>query len=127
MGDRILKKVAERLSCSLCSGDYLYRWGGEEFLLIINNRCHKKKLNEDDVKEIIRRATKPIMLDIGCELSFSSGFTLAEGKQPMQCINEADIALYNAKSQGRNRVVQFLPGISNAFNPELPPINTTIA
>lgn len=126
-GDEILKETAKRLSCSLYSGDLLYRWGGEEFLLIINNRAHKKTLNEDNVKEIICRVTKPFMLDIGCELSFSAGFTLVEGKKPMQCINEADIALYTAKSQGRNRVIQFLPGISNALNSELPSINTTIA
>lgn len=126
IGDEILKKTAEKLSFSLPEGYLLYRWGGEEFLLIINNRSHKKKLNEDDVKKIISRLTKPIMLDIGCELSFSSGFTLTEGKNPIQCINEADIALYNAKSQGRNRVLQFKAGISNVFDPELPSINTTI-
>jgi diguanylate cyclase (GGDEF)-like protein len=106
-GDCVLKEIARRLSASLREYDGVGRYGGEEFLLVIPG-C--------DLATSVRRANQiresislqPISTPAGeTTVTLSMGVTIAESPADMeQLVNRADIALYKAKHNGRNRVEQ---------------------
>lgn len=102
-GDRALKEVTTAIERSLRDYDkiHLYRYGGEEFVVIIPD------IKEDDatrIAERVRRKVKascPVTVSIG--LSQSS--TISDSLDRL--IREADAALYEAKRKGRNMVVVY--------------------
>ena len=106
-GDIALKTLAKILKNSVRKSDIVIRFGGEEFLIILQN---VKSI--DDIKKVaekIRQNVENTLIDIGEEKikkTVSIGGTLypdfCESKQ--ECIKQADIALYEAKEKGRNRV-----------------------
>jgi diguanylate cyclase (GGDEF)-like protein len=109
-GDVVLKEVAHRLQCDLREYDLVGRYGGEEFLLILPN-C--------PLESAVRRANeircmvseKPVgagSSDI--PVTVSMGVTATDTTRVMTIENllqQADIALYSAKNNGRNRVEAF--------------------
>ncbi|MDW7745228.1 EAL domain-containing protein [Halomonas sp.] len=103
-GDRILKEVAQRLEAQLRPGDSVARFGGDEFVVLLPDLAH-----EDDVMPVVERllarVSAPYHID-GNELRITAsiGITLSDGKieRPMQLIQQADLAMYKAKHQGRN-------------------------
>jgi diguanylate cyclase (GGDEF)-like protein len=105
-GDILLKKVANVLIKKASAGDIVCRYGGEEFAFVALN-CKKQdaiKLAEEIRKEVennfimIRREKKSVTVSIGIAM-FPD-----EGKLKDDLIWEADRFLYQAKSQGKNRV-----------------------
>lgn len=104
-GDSVLRAVAERLTSSLRAYDGVGRYGGEEFLMVIPG-C--------DLEVTVRRANqirelvsgKPIPTSAGDALvTVSMGVTIAESSSDVeQLVRSADVALYQAKHKGRNRV-----------------------
>ncbi len=114
-GDIVLKEVARRMSKSLRQSDAvgrydaLGRYGGEEFLVILPD-CQINGV--EIVAERLRQgvALTPVFA-AGYEISvtISLGATATEGKNTQQVeplLRLADVALYEAKRQGRNRVVR---------------------
>lgn len=99
-GDQALSGVANLLKETARSGDYVCRFGGEEFALILP---HTTKLNALKLAERIRLAMDRIHLP----LTISVGVTTFPQDAPgwKNLIEKADKALYEAKRQGRNRVV----------------------
>ena len=102
IGDIILKEVAVVIKDSLRKGDYIGRFGGEEFLLL---------LPETDMKEgevLANRLSKRISSQIrGYNITLSIGITefqLAKDDY-ISIIKRADDALYNAKGNGKNQIV----------------------
>lgn len=103
VGDRVLKEVAQRAENKLRSVDLVGRWGGEEFLVIL---AETEKENAMIVAEGVRKAVeggdygldRPVTVSIGVA-SFHEHDLLDT------LIKRADLALYEAKHGGRNRVV----------------------
>jgi len=107
-GDAVLREVAARLRGAVRADDAIGRYGGEEFLIVLNG-CDAKRL--PDRAEQIRRAIAegdPIM-DGATAVSVSIGAIALDQENislPIEAIlSLSDAALYQAKAEGRNRVV----------------------
>jgi two-component system cell cycle response regulator len=107
-GDEVLKRVADVISENLRSGDVAYRYGGEEFLIILPEQDLRsatvaaERLRRD-IEELAiphRARTPPEIVTVSVGLA-----TLSAGeKSADDLLKEADAALYAAKEAGRNRV-----------------------
>ncbi len=107
VGDGVLKEVARRALNLLRDGDVLARYGGEEFILLIRETTDGASLA---VAERLRKAMEgqPIQIDSkAIEVRISLGLALrCNTKEPLaRTIERADRNLYQAKREGRNRVV----------------------
>lgn len=104
-GDSVLKDLAGRLQASVRSGDRLFRFGGEEFVVICEDlgpeagRAHAEALRALVEAEIRRPDGVAVTVSIGVANSYTDGTTLNA------LLSAADTRLYAAKSAGRNRVV----------------------
>jgi histidine kinase len=112
-GDDVLTTISAVLRNMIRSDDFIVRWGGEEFLIILNNTVitHFKRLPEK-ILEAIRGTPIKVMNDKTIYKTCSIGFTQVHlGRQfpdlltLEQTINLCDYALYMAKETGRNRAV----------------------
>jgi diguanylate cyclase (GGDEF)-like protein len=105
-GDEVLRAVAQESLRHLRISDVLARWGGEEFVLMMpDTRAPLALAAAGRLRERIEALRVPLRGDeIGATLSIG----LAEhraGETVAQTLERADRALYEAKAQGRNRVV----------------------
>lgn len=101
-GDRILVELAGLLKQAVRSRDAVIRWGGEEFMIVLDDCAQKDAV---DLAERIRdRVNAYEDAEVG-SLSLSLGLaTLAPDEAIDKLIARADSALYDAKRSGRNRL-----------------------
>lgn len=109
VGDEVLKTLAVILKASVRGEDIVARYGGEEFIILLHNTS---KYDAFRVAERIRLEVKDTsFIDIGIPEKITVSFGIScfpeDGEDPIELIKKADQALYQAKSQGRNRVVVF--------------------
>jgi len=107
-GDAVLQEVSKRFKVSLRPYDLCGRYGGEEFLIILNSE-------EKDVQNVFDRVRKAISdepfiyEDAAIQVTISCGVTLFSPAKDDRNINQllasADASLYSAKNTGRNRTV----------------------
>jgi diguanylate cyclase (GGDEF)-like protein len=107
-GDTVLKEISQRFNSSLRPYDLCGRYGGEEFLIILNSK-------ESDVEQLFERlrqaiADKPFIYEqTEINVTISCGVTLysppADERNSTLLLTDADTALYEAKNTGRNRTV----------------------
>ena len=102
-GDAVLQRVAELIKNHLRSEDYIIRWGGEEFVAIMPNCPINHAVR---VAERTRNAIAEDQNGIK-KVSISIGVSQYDGMNYMKVIDEADKALYQAKTTGRNKVVAY--------------------
>ncbi len=107
-GDAVLCEATKRFTNALRPYDLLGRYGGEEFIILLPNCDFAKSYS---VAERVRLAisSKPVLYQ-NKEISISSSFGgtiygAQSATEPHALILEADTALYQAKNEGRNRVV----------------------
>ena len=112
VGDDVLCAVAQRLQDNLHPFDLVARIGGEEFLVAMPNSPESQAIQAANrLCEII--AATPIRLPKhGVEVSISTSIGVAIGTPDCECpdriselLQSADVALYRAKSDGRNQVL----------------------
>jgi len=106
-GDDVLKETAKRLLASVRSYDFVGRYGGEEFMIVLNN-CNPAfaLARAEEIRKSIGQ--KPMPSSSGpIPLTMSLGLLISQdwGYRPMEeLLQEADAALYSAKAAGRNCV-----------------------
>ncbi|MFA5523233.1 MAG: diguanylate cyclase [Tissierellales bacterium] len=107
IGDEVLKCFVSTLKTSLRVTDYVFRFGGDEFIILFPETEEKEAYN---VLERFRSCISynrclEVNTGIICLSSFSAGITEIENcdDEIEDIINRADKALYNAKAQGKNR------------------------
>ncbi|MBN2829256.1 MAG: diguanylate cyclase [Candidatus Cloacimonetes bacterium] len=107
-GDYVLKTLAALLKTSLRKIDSICRWGGEEFLVLLN------KTGEEGARvaaEKLRQAVEDFKFeykDISFKITVTIGYsTFNELREVHEVIKEADLALYEGKQNGRNKTVKF--------------------
>jgi diguanylate cyclase (GGDEF)-like protein len=109
-GDRLLKAVAERLRAMIPDGDQIARLGGDEFAIFQPVAPGQKGRICALATRILQVFTEPFDLSgrkviIGS--SIGATFAPADGADAEALIRNADLALYKAKSEGRNRYRRF--------------------
>ena len=110
-GDRVLVEVASILTKSVRKSDLVVRYGGEEFLIILLNTEHAEKV-ADKIRNAL--AEKEFQVTGGAfTKTISMGISTfpTDSKDFLECIGLADIALYQAKEQGRDRAVLYQDGM----------------
>jgi diguanylate cyclase (GGDEF)-like protein len=103
-GDEVLRLVGNKLSETMRSSDSIYRYGGDEFVVLSEGLAHEPALA---VAERLRRTVEaaslggrmPVTISIGVATCPDDATTLTS------LFASADTRLYNAKSSGRNRVI----------------------
>jgi diguanylate cyclase (GGDEF)-like protein len=103
-GDEVLRKIAATLKRSLRLDDQVFRFGGEEFIVLANATTHGEAVTlADRVRQNVMDSVRaggvaPVSISIGVATGPEHGQSLIE------LISEADKSLYQAKADGRNRV-----------------------
>jgi diguanylate cyclase (GGDEF)-like protein len=106
VGDEVLRQFSQIVQSGLRDTDVLARWGGEEFLVLLNDTTPElANVGLARARTLLAQATLVAGLP---ELrpTFSAGLTCYLDDEPLDvCIERADRALYRAKNTGRNRTV----------------------
>ena len=104
-GDLLLKEVSDLLRAQTRSSDIIARWGGEEFLLLLRtDRDGALQLSEK-----IRAAIATHPFSSGARTA-SIGVALHAENEPVEeTIRRADLSMYQAKTDGKNKVVCLTP------------------
>jgi diguanylate cyclase (GGDEF)-like protein len=110
-GDTVLKALAKVLMQSVRSSDVVIRYGGEEFLIILQDT---DGAGAELASEKIRAAVEALKVQLtGTVLQKTISIGIAvfptDCDTFWQTVKYADVALYQAKETGRNRVVRFTP------------------
>lgn len=116
-GDLVLKLFGEMLRNALGDDGYAFRWGGEEFLIVIAGAGRADMLERASAwQNHLTKIAIPGVTDLA--LSFSGGLfvTPPSDCNPEEAIKAADTALYAAKAAGRNRMLVF----DDLMTPEQP-------
>lgn len=113
IGDQVIRAVAEILTKNIRDVDVLARLGGEEFVVMLPNT---ELTNAVEMAERLRLAVENISclgkeMETGVTVSIGVAAmrNAAEAEEVELSIKDADIAMYKAKSQGRNRVAYLDP------------------
>ena len=104
MGDRILIYMSERMQAILGSGEKLYRWGGDKFVVILQDMGDLETVRKAG-KMLLGACRLPIDLDDQpVHASYSVGFATypVDGLTADELMGEADRAVSHAKSLGKN-------------------------
>ncbi len=111
-GDACLQAIAQVLRvCAARPSDLAARYGGEEFVLLLpETSAEGAHAVAQRVFQGLREAALPHAASpLASEVTISMGLVCGQATQagsPVQWLAQADLALYQAKAQGRNRVVQ---------------------
>lgn len=107
-GDQVLIKIAELIQPCLRATDSLCRHGGEEFIIILpETDIHNAKLIAERLRLEIENAVISNQSDVNASVTASLGVAqwADDEKDILPSIHRADEAMYQAKQEGRNRVV----------------------
>jgi len=109
VGDEVIVYLANTLRGFLGDIDVVGRFGGEEFCLIMPDATVEAASQR--AEKMRKHIEQGIDADISVQLSITSSFGVAcmpsDARTPSELIEFADLALYEAKSSGRNRVVSW--------------------
>lgn len=113
LGDRLLTRVAERLSGLMVDGDMCGRLGGDEFAVVVRDATDSARLTQL-AASIIATLSVPYEVDqhtlyIGASIGTATG--PRDGRSVEMLIRSADLALYRSKDEGG--------GTHNAYEPQL--------
>jgi len=115
-GDKLLTAVGSRLNSLKRDMDTLARIGGDEYVLILPEIKNEENVSKK-AKQILRELRKPFDIEgFHIEITASGGYSLfpKDGNSPESLIKAADIAMYYAKTHGRDRCKRFLPKLKGS-------------
>ena len=108
-GDVVLQKLSKTMKDSIGQDEFIIRFGGEEFLIIMKNPTEENakkladKINQDFAKLVFTFNNESFSKTV----SIGYAFFPSDTDQIWKCIKFADLCLYKAKETGRNKVIRF--------------------
>ncbi len=120
VGDILVKEIAESLQSDLRVIDDIGRLGGDEFLIIID--CMNVADISAKLQQIVEKFKEPFLIEenhIYIGMSIGAVKYPDDGKDVTTLLRHVDIAMYQAKHEGRNRVVFFSKELENKIEAEL--------
>ncbi|MGD0757274.1 MAG: EAL domain-containing protein [Candidatus Sulfotelmatobacter sp.] len=123
IGDLLLQEVARRIVASIRETDTVARLGGDEFVVLLQDLSETPEDAAAQAKtvgeKILAAIHEPYLLDgRECRSSSSIGITVYGNPQDStnEVLQQADIAMYQAKAAGRNTLHFFAPALQAAVN-----------
>jgi diguanylate cyclase (GGDEF)-like protein len=104
-GDRALREIGSRIGACVRESDIVARLGGDEFVALIEN-VQSTAGPQEVAQKIIASIARPLELDareLSVSVSIGLALSPADGLDVPTLMRNADIALYRAKEEGRNR------------------------
>jgi diguanylate cyclase (GGDEF)-like protein len=100
-----LKEIAATVEHTIRSSDALYRYGGEEFVVVLNDtNIEGAKLLAKRIRRNVENLRIKSLKDVSITLSLGVS-AMADDDTPQSLFERADAALYQAKQNGRNQVI----------------------
>jgi len=109
IGDKLLVEIGHRLRDSVRRGDTVARFGGDEFAICCEHPAGRVEMFELAAR-VIEALSRPAQIDsITAQVGVSIGIAIGAGARVTidTLLRDADVALYQAKEQGRGRAVIF--------------------
>ena len=117
VGDALLRETASRLKASLRETDVLARLGGDEFAIVQDSENNQREAASALANRVIEIVSRPFTIE-GNEVNIATSIGIALGPEHAansdSLMKMADLALYRAKSAGRNGFRFFDPEMSMA-------------
>ena len=115
VGDQVLRQAAHYMLKSARPFDLICRWGGEEFLVLM---LLDEAEPASSVAERMRQQAQRARFAGDKQVTLSGGLVMLGARESLdQAIRRADQLLYQAKQQGRNRIVSDLPVLAASDTP----------
>ena len=109
IGDLVLKEVAQRLRHCLRNGELQARYGGDEFVVVLEDASNPQ-VAQQVAERVVQQLGQPMLID-GLSISIGASVGIAHFPQDAQTddglLRRADSALYRAKANGRGAVCFF--------------------
>ena len=110
-GDEVLKAVAHTISTGVKKNDNVFRWGGEEILILLNTDMDKAIAASERIRKDIARDPIDYRGNVKVPITVTVGIApYRAGLSVQQMMDDADAKLYYGKRHGKNQVVSELPG-----------------
>ncbi|MCH8466352.1 MAG: diguanylate cyclase [Roseinatronobacter sp.] len=122
VGDLVLKDVAAALTRSISNAAHVCRLGGEEFVVLCRDQTEQQALEQaENLRLAVAESTPVLKGQTLPPVTISAGIGVLgrDGRALEDILKAADLALYRAKAEGRNRVVLH-PSPGAATAPALP-------
>jgi diguanylate cyclase (GGDEF)-like protein len=116
-GDALLKRLSEMLHAAFRAGDTVARLGGDEFAVILRGLHSEADMMRpvNALQDLLRRPIEHGGRSFSVSASIGAALHGDLDADPSHMIKNADIALYRAKDEGRNRSVVFDPSMRSAL------------
>ena len=109
VGDSLLRAVAERLKVCVRASDTVFRFGGDEFVILLEqlNNIHEITYITQRIQQEFEQSF--LLNEYEVHIGASIGITLSskQYQKPEELLRDADAAMYRAKSKGKNQYVIF--------------------
>ncbi|WP_206996497.1 sensor domain-containing protein [Trinickia mobilis] len=121
IGDRLLREIGARLAGCVGASDTVARYGGDEFVLVIVEQEETDRLT-DVLAHVSHAFSRPVWIDdteFHVEASVGIASFPSDGADAETLLRRADLAMYRAKSNGRNAVHRFEPELGRLADERL--------
>jgi diguanylate cyclase (GGDEF)-like protein len=111
IGDQLLKSIAHRLVSCVRSSDTVSRQGGDEFVVLLSEVAHAEDVGRtaDKTLAAVSRPHRIEQQDLHITVSVGIGVYPTDGADAETLLKSADVALFQAKSNGRSNRQFFKP------------------
>jgi diguanylate cyclase len=106
MGDKVLAKLGDLIDQNIRISDFAFRFGGEEFLILLTECSAQKAQNiTEQIAQLLSEYSFSANENTSFQITFSAGIAEFDGQPDYQhTVKHADKALYHSKENGRNQV-----------------------
>jgi diguanylate cyclase (GGDEF)-like protein/PAS domain S-box-containing protein len=114
IGDKLLSSIANRLVCSVRNSDTISRQGGDEFVILLSSVAHAADAAFSAQKLLTVAGMPHRVEDHDLQITLSVGISIYpdDGTDAETLVRNADIAMLNAKDNGRNNYQFFRPAMN---------------